>query len=120
MAVAEASFSTSIEAMSSGFSSDIGSMAPSPSRDAAETSSDEPPIITPSITYKGDVPPLTELAPRTMIFVWAPGAPPVDTACTPGIRPARMPVSEVEWSSSSALARTDEMDPVRSLRREVP
>ena len=66
IAVDDASFSTSIEAISAGF---IVLKSP-------------PPRI-PSITYKGSLPALIELPPRMRIVVLAPGEPFADVICIP-------------------------------------
>ena len=97
-AVAEASFNTSIEAMSEGL-----------------RFCKEPPI-NPSITTSGPVSAVIELIPRTRIVLSCDGSPEPDNTDTPAIRPCNasetFPVGVV-FKASDAL--TDATAPVRSL-----
>ena len=89
MAVADASFNTSIDSISLGFKNAraFSVCFSSPPKDSGVV-----PLLlllngTPSITYKGSVPPKNELEPRILILRPAPGAPSFCVTFTPASLP---------------------------------
>ena len=104
MAVAEASFKTSIDSMSLGFKE--------PMLDVS--------CGKPSMTYKGAVLWVNEPAPRITILKLSPRPPSVDETCTPAIRPPKDSATLLTGVLVNSLMSALAMEPVRSLRRTSP
>src|SRR5690554_1391248 len=104
IAVAEASFSTSMLSISVLFKT-VGLL---------------PKIGKPSTTYSGSLLPCMELAPRIRTFKPAPGAPVVGETCTPAARPDKDWRTLVDGKALISLAPTWATEPVRSDRLCVP
>ena len=103
MAVDEASFSTSIDWMSLGFS------PPNPLGD-----------IMPSMTYSGSLLLLMEVVPRTRTFIPAPGNPLEAVTSTPAARPCSTSSTRRTGWFLNWRVLTPATDPVRSLFFTVP
>ena len=112
IAVAEASFSTSMLTISLGFIDARGLEFPS--------SEPEESIITPSITKIGWDVALRELVPRIRIVVLPPGVPVFACICTPAALPCNTWSTLVGTDFSIALELTETTEPVRSERFICP
>ena len=109
MAVAEASFSTSMLVMSLGFRLDI----------TLVLSEVCPDMAIPSITYSGSLP-FSELIPRICTEIPPPGAPEFWVTATPAIRPCMACSTEVFTPCLMAFSSMDDTEPVRSERFITP
>src|SRR5439155_1027380 len=127
MAVADASFKTSIDSMSSGAIADKGLVSVSEERFSSLTAPScrfETPEFThgtPSMTYSGcALPALIEFTPRIWTRTPPPGAASPWMTCTPATRPSN-PCSRLATAvGRSSAADTDATAPVRSALRWVP
>ena len=118
MAVADASFKTSIDSILLGSNVESGLVVLFPK--PVEVVMALPRIGKPSITYKGSLLALIEVPPRILIFTAESGPPSEETICTPDILPARAPSNESVCILLISSDFIDEIAPVRSFRLVVP
>ena len=124
MAVAEASFRISMEAMSFGLR---------PSREFTPSSEmllslplviivgvEAVVIRTPSTTYSGSLEPFSEVMPRMRMATLPSGTPELLRTWTPAAWPCRSWSRDLLPAASSSAMRTEVTEPVRSLRRTPP
>ena len=111
---AEASFSTSIDSMSSGFISESGFMAIPPAPKAE--------LLTgwPSITMSGWALELMEATPRTLIRTAPPGVPPACVICTPAARPCKATSGLAAVLARMSADLSETIEPVTSRLRCSP
>lgn len=120
IAVAEASFSTSIEAISSGFiieSEDMPVSYPSmpPPVEVLTSKSGNP-----SRTISGAVEPVREFAPRISMLDSEPGFPDEELTIRPATPPAKASSTEKSTRFSKASALIEATAPVMSFFRRAP
>ena len=120
MAVALASFKTSIEAISLGFNVAKG-LRSEPSLKAVPNKPDGPTfdalfdselIITPSITYNGLLEPFGESAPRILTDMPDPGCAEFCVILKPATFPCNKLSALTAFGASNSLALTEEIAPV--------
>src|SRR5688500_7493718 len=114
IAVAEAAFYISMEAMCEGLILANGLISEVFPKVEVATSPVFTSICTPSITYKGCVPELKEFAPRMLIFTAAPGSPDEEVICTPATLPCNPSMKEMALDCCSSEDFTVATAPVRS------
>src|SRR5690606_5203278 len=105
MAVAEASFNTSMEAISDGFKKLNGLLGPEEPRPRLSELGVVAVLLmgTPSTTNKGELPLRTDPGPLIVMFMAAPGAPLAEVTLTPDILPCNNCSGElaIPWLKSS-------------------
>src|SRR5690606_6748589 len=102
IAVDEASFNTSIDAISAGATSEMEGTG------------------NPSTINKGVLSPVMDPPPRTLIDISASGEPSVALICTPGSFPWIASTADATGAATIASALIEETAPVRSFLRAVP
>src|SRR5690606_6923383 len=119
MAVADASFKTSIDSISEGLIVDsafkFGPSATVPPKLSLLLSTGNP-----SMTYNGSLPALMELLPLVLTDVAAPGCPEVCVNNNPDTRPCTNSSGVVTFVASNSFDFIDEIEPVKSFFLVLP
>src|SRR5690606_30321937 len=110
MAVDAASFKISIDLISPGLISAKG-LRPKFSLPFREDKEDDS-IGTPSITYRGVFPELSDELPLTLILIPPPGAPELEVTCTPAARPCKTEIGSCKLDFSISSLPKETMAPV--------